>query len=70
MPFEFDDQQNDMTYTFKERHLWVKKVTGLDITELFLQFMTWLCLRNDDYKDSQMVIITGPNQELAIKLIK
>jgi hypothetical protein len=35
-----------------------------------LRFMAWLCLRNDDYKDSQMCIITGPNQELAIKLIK
>ena len=35
-----------------------------------LRFMAWLCLRNDDYHNSQMVIVTGPNQELAIKLIK
>ena len=35
-----------------------------------LRFMAWLCLSNDDYRDSQMVIVTGPNQELAIKLIK
>ena len=35
-----------------------------------LRFMAWLCLRNDDYQSSQMVIVTGPNQELAIKLIK
>ena len=35
-----------------------------------LRFMAWLCLYNDDYKNSQMVIVTGPNQELAIKLIK
>lgn len=32
--------------------------------------MAWLCLRNDDYKNNQMVIITGPNQDVAIKLIK
>jgi hypothetical protein len=32
--------------------------------------MAWLCLRNDDYKGSQMVIVTGPNQDLAIKIIK
>ena len=32
--------------------------------------MAWLCLYNDDYQNSQMVIVTGPNQELAIKLIK
>jgi hypothetical protein len=35
-----------------------------------LRFMAWLCLRNDDYKNSQMVIVTGHNQNIAIKLIK
>jgi hypothetical protein len=47
-----------------------KKATGLGVTEFMLRFMAWLCLRNDDYKNSQMVIVTGPNQELAIKPIK
>jgi hypothetical protein len=69
-PYQRDQQQNDPTYTLKEKHVWIKKATGLGVTEFFLRFMAWLCLRNDDYKDSQMVIITGPNQELAIKLIK
>ena len=57
-------------YNFKVKHLWVKKATGLGVTEFMLRFMAWLCLRNDDCKNSQMVIVTGPNQELAIKLIK
>src|SRR5215204_2943498 len=57
-------------HSFKLKHLWVKKATGLGISEFILRFMVWLCLRNDDYKGSQMVIITGPNQELAIKMIK
>ena len=57
-------------YHFKVKHLWVKKATGLGVTEFMLRFMAWLCLRNDDCKNSQMVIVTGPNQELAIKLIK
>jgi hypothetical protein len=57
-------------YDFKLKHLFIKKATGLGITEFMLRFMAWLCLRNDDYKNSQMVIITGPNQELAIKCIK
>ena len=56
-------------YPFKIKHLWVKKATGLGVTEFMLRFMAWLCLRNDDYRNSQMVIVTGPNQELAIKLI-
>ena len=66
-PYQRDlQEQSEKTYSFKEKHVWVKKATGLGVTE----FLAWLCLRNDDYRDSQMVIITGPNQELAIKLIK
>ena len=60
----------NIAYHFKEKHLWIKKATGLGVTEFMLRFMAWLCLRNDDYRNSQMVIVTGPNQELAIKLIK
>jgi hypothetical protein len=60
----------DVMYQFREKHLWIKKATGLGVTEFMLRFMAWLCLRNDDYRESQMVIVTGPNQELAIGLIK
>src|ERR1051326_9347652 len=28
------------------------------------------CLRNDDYKNNQMYIVTGPNIDSVIKLIK
>ena len=55
---------------FKQKHLWVKKSTGLGVTEFFLRLMAWLCLRNDDYQNSQMCIVTGPNIDIAIKLIK
>jgi hypothetical protein len=61
---------NPRIHDFKSKHLWVKKATGLGVTEFFLRLMAWLCLRNDDYKNSQMVIVTGPNQDIAIKLIK
>ena len=60
----------NVMYPFKEKHLWCKKSVGLGVSEFFLRLMAWLCLYNDDYRDSQMVIVTGPNQELAIKLIK
>jgi hypothetical protein len=59
-----------VAHDFKVKHLWVKKATGLGITEFMLRFMAWLCLRNDNYRSSQMVIVTGPNQDIAIKLIK
>jgi hypothetical protein len=62
--------RDNIMYPFKEKHLWILKGTGLGITEFMLRFMAWLCLRDDDYRNAQMVIVTGPNQELAIKLIK
>jgi hypothetical protein len=55
---------------FRNKHVWIKKATGLGVTEFMLRLMAWLCLRNDDYRNSQMVIVTGPNQDIAIKLIK
>jgi hypothetical protein len=35
-----------------------------------LRLMAWLCLRNKGYRNSQMCIVTGPNIDIAIKLIK
>src|SRR6187200_2102546 len=62
---------NPLNHDFKDKHLWIKKATGLGVTEFFLRFMAWLCLRNnDDYRNSQMCIVTGPNIDIAIKLIK
>ena len=60
----------EVAYPFKVKHLWVKKATGIGVTEFMLRFMAWLCLEMMITKNSQMVIVTGPNQELAIKLIK
>ena len=62
---------NTLNHVFKYKHLWVKKATGLGVTEFFLRLMVWLCLRNDyDYQNSQMCIVTGPNIDNAIKVIK
>lgn len=51
------------------RHIWIKKATGLGITELMIRYMAWLCLKDDTYRDTQMCIVTGPNIELAIGII-
>ncbi len=61
---------NPLKHDFKDKHLWVKKATGLGVTEFFLRLMAWLCLKDDTYRNSQMCIVTGPNQDIAIKLIK
>jgi hypothetical protein len=45
---------NPSKHNFKEKHLWVKKATGLGVTEFMLRLMAWLCIRNDSYQNSQM----------------
>ena len=52
------------------KYIWIKKATGLGITEFFLRYIAWLCLRNNEYQGSQICIVTGPNIDIAIKLIK
>jgi hypothetical protein len=69
--FDYEqDNYNSMKHTYKHKHLWVKKATGLGITEFFLRLMAWLSLKDDIYRNSQLCIVTGPNQDIAIKLIK
>ena len=53
----------------KHKHVWIKKATGLGITEFMLRFMSWICLHDNGLKGSQMCIVTGPRIELAITLI-
>jgi hypothetical protein len=40
------------------KHLWIKKATGLGISEFMLRFMAWLCLKNNALFGSQMCIVT------------
>ena len=58
----FDTLQN-------HKHVWIKKATGLGITEFMLRYMAWLCLKDDRLSNSSMCIVTGPRIELAIALI-
>ncbi|MGB7661510.1 MAG: hypothetical protein WBL67_02125, partial [Nitrososphaeraceae archaeon] len=58
----FDTLQN-------HKHVWIKKATGLGITEFMLRYIAWLCLSTNKIENSQMCIVTGPRIELAITLI-
>jgi hypothetical protein len=51
------------------KHLWIKKATGLGVSEFMLRFMSWLCLKDNALVGSQMCIVTGPRIDLAIALI-
>jgi hypothetical protein len=53
----------------KHKHIFIKKSTGLGISEFFLRYICWLCLKDNALQGSQVCIITGPRIELAITLI-
>jgi hypothetical protein len=65
-----NDFNNPLELSHKHKHLWVLKATGLGVTEFYLRLMVWLSLVDDTYSNSQMCIVCGPNQDIAIKLIK
>jgi late competence protein required for DNA uptake (superfamily II DNA/RNA helicase) len=64
--YAFDIKNN---INSSNKHLWIKKATGLGVSEFMLRFMAWLCLRDDKLLGSQMCIVTGPRIDLAIALI-
>jgi hypothetical protein len=61
--------QNDNVNSSNKKHLWIKKATGLGISEFMLRLMAWLCLKDNSLSGSQMCIVTGPRIDLAIALI-
>jgi hypothetical protein len=54
----------------ESKRVLILKSTGLGISDLMLRRMAWLALVSDKYQGSQFCIITGPNIDLAIGLIK
>jgi hypothetical protein len=56
----FDYEQLVYNTLQNHKHVWIKKATGLGITEFMLRYMAWLCLRDKTLEGSQMSIVTGP----------
>ena len=69
--FDYEEELTSILETNKK--LWVKKATGLGITEWTIRWIAWNCLKDDYWKETQVdvtgVIITGANQELTNKVI-
>jgi hypothetical protein len=65
----FDYEKTVCDALEQTKHVWIKKATGLGITELMLRNMAWLCLRDNSLRGSRMCIVTGPRIDLAITLI-
>ena len=57
------------TLSHGNKHLWIKKATGLGISEFMLRFIAWLCLKDIALAGSQMCIVKGPRIDLSIVLI-
>lgn len=57
----------------KNKKLWVKKATGLGITEFMIRWIVWNCVKDNKWKNDQIdvsvVIITGASQALTNKVI-
>ena len=54
---QFDSKNGNINPNNK--HLWIKKATGLGISEFMLRFMAWLCMKDNALAGSQMCIVTG-----------
>jgi hypothetical protein len=68
----FDYEQMLYDTLQQHKHVWIKKATGLGVTEFMLRYMAWLCFQKEGKfipSGSQMCIVTGPRIELAITLI-
>lgn len=69
-PLPLFQYESEIYQTLKtHKYLWIKKATGLGITEFFLRYIAWRCLTNNEWKNSKVCIVTGPRLELAITLI-
>ena len=71
---EYFDYERDLYQTTVEhKYIWIKKATGLGITEFMIRWIAWKCLSSDEWRDSQVdtnvVLITGPRIELSITIM-
>ena len=49
------------------KHLWIKKATGLGVSEFMLRFMVWLCLKDMHYQVHKCALLQV--QELTWQLL-
>ena len=74
LPTKIYQYEDDLIEDYlKYRMVWVKKATGLGITEITNRFIAWLCTRDNEFSDNEIdvsvVIFTGASTKLAIRII-
>jgi len=63
------ERENTLIYPQKVGHLAILKSTGLGLTEFFLRYIAWICLKDEKLKGTDICIITGPREQLSIDII-
>jgi len=65
----FDYEMELFDSLMENKMLWICKATGLGITEFMIRFMVWYALTDKTAKGTRMLIVTGPNWDLAKNII-
>lgn len=67
----FDYEEMLESKLTNHKYIWIKKATGLGITEFTLRWIAWRCLNDPSMQsiDVSVVIVTGPRLELAVQLM-
>jgi hypothetical protein len=63
------EKENTLVYPQKVGHLAILKSTGLGLTEFFLRYIAWICLKDDKLKGTDICIITGVREQTSIDII-
>lgn len=65
--FDYEKEIYDSLQNYDR--IWIKKSRGLGVTEFFLRYMAWLCVKDNKMRNSQMAIVVGPNAKLGTDLL-
>ena len=61
----FDDEQMLFDILQQHKHVWIKKATGLGVTEFMLRYMTWLCFNGTTVNVSSIASESRSKIELS-----
>ncbi len=72
MPYhDYEDELEKALH--KSKYHWIKKATGLGITEFMIRWIAWNCLKDDIWKKKQVdvnvIMVTGPRLDLSITIM-
>jgi hypothetical protein len=66
----YDYEKTVMDAIEEGKHIWIKKATGLGISELILRWMAYKAITDPAMRNSQMAIVTGPRIDLAVSIMQ